>query len=75
MHTTRVDKRVIMPTDAGVIEDVRERMTHAGDEAEAGVRRSDNVIDASFEALCSTSVMGIVRARARRPAATDRAYA
>ena len=25
---------------------------------------SDNVIDASFEALCSTSVMGIVRSRA-----------
>lgn len=42
-----VDKRVIMPTDAGVIEDVRERMTHAGDEAEAGVRRSDSVIDAT----------------------------
>jgi len=40
-----VNKRVIMPTDKGVIEDVRERMTHAGDDAEAGVRRSDSAID------------------------------
>jgi quinolinate synthase len=42
-----VDKRVIMPTDEGVIEDVRERMERAGDEAEEGVRRSDSAIDAS----------------------------
>jgi quinolinate synthase len=42
-----VDKRVIMPTDEGVIEDVRERMEHAGEEAEAGIRRSDSAIDAA----------------------------
>jgi quinolinate synthase len=42
-----VDKRVIRPTDAGVIADVRERMGHAGEEAEAGIRRSDSAIDAA----------------------------
>lgn len=30
---------------------------------------SENIVDASFEALCSTAVMGIVRARAQRRSA------
>lgn len=43
-------------------------------EATDGVSRwdagcvSENIVDASFEALCSTAVMGIIRARSQRAA-------
>jgi 2-isopropylmalate synthase len=32
---------------------------------------SENIVDASFEALCSTAVMGIMRARSGRPAHSE----
>ena len=40
----QVNKRVIMPTDQGIIEDVRERMSHAGDDAQRGIRRGGSLL-------------------------------